>query len=83
MSPAANETTYLVKLEDCRQVAERTMAFRFEKPEGFTFNAGQSVDMTLINPPEIDGEGNARAFSIASAPDEGLLLVATRMRDTA
>lgn len=83
MSPAASLTTYLVKLKDRRQVAERTMAFQFEKPEGFTFKAGQSIDMTLINPSETDGEGNGRAFSIASAPDEGMVLVATRMRDTA
>ena len=83
MSPAASQTTYLVELQDRRQVAERTMAFQFERPEGFTFTAGQSIDMTLINPSETDGEGNGRAFSIASAPDEGLLLVATRMRDTA
>ena len=83
MSPAASQTTYLVKLQDRRQVAERTMAFQFEKPEGFTFTAGQSLDMTLMNPSETDREGNGRTFSIASAPDEGLLLVATRMRDTA
>lgn len=83
MSSAASQTTYLVKLTDRRQVAERTMAFQFEKPEGFTFKAGQSIDMTLINPSETDGEGNGRAFSITSAPDEGMLLVATRMRDTA
>jgi ferredoxin-NADP reductase len=83
MSPIASQTTYLVKLQDRRQVAERTIAFQFEKPEGFAFKAGQSVDMTLINPSETDGEGNGRTFSIASAPDEGLLLVATRMRDTA
>ena len=83
MSPVASQTSYLVKLKARRQVAERTMAFQFERPEGFTFTAGQSIDMTLINPSETDGEGNGRAFSIASAPDEGLLLVATRMRDTA
>lgn len=83
MSPVASQTTYLVKLKDRREVAERTMAFQFEKPEGFTFKTGQSIDMTLINPSETDGEGNGRAFSIASAPDEGMLLVATRMRDTA
>ena len=83
MSPVPSQTTYLVKLKDRCQVAERTMAFQFEKPEGFAFKAGQSIDMTLINPPETDGEGNGRAFSIASAPDEGMLLVATRMRDTA
>lgn len=83
MSPAASQTTYLVTLQDRRQVAERTMAFQFAKPEGFTFKAGQSIDLTLMNPPETDEEGNGRTFSIASAPDEGLLLVATRMRDTA
>lgn len=83
MSPAVTQTTYLVKLQDRRQVAERTMAFQFEKPDGFRFTAGQSIDLTLMNPPETDGEGNGRTFSIASAPDEGLLLVATRMRDTA
>ena len=59
------------------------MAFQFEKPEGFTFTAGQSIDLTLMNPLETDGEGNGRTFSIASAHDEDMLLVATRMRDTA
>jgi len=37
----------------------------------------------LINPAESDSEGDNRAFSIASAPYEDELLVATRMRDTA
>lgn len=83
MSLVANPTMYQVKLTKRYEVAERTMAFQFEKPEGFTFKAGQSVDMTLLNPSETDGEGNGRAFSIASAPDEDMLLVATRMRDTA
>ncbi|MBX3329738.1 MAG: FAD-dependent oxidoreductase [Nitrospira sp.] len=83
MSPPESQTAYLVKLRDRHRVAERTMAFQFEKPEGFTFKAGQSIDVTLLDPPETDGEGNGRAFSIASAPDEGMLLVATRMRDTA
>jgi ferredoxin-NADP reductase len=83
MSLAASQTTYLVTLQDRRQVAERTMAFQFEKPDGFTFMAGQSIDLTLMHPPETDGEGNGRTFSIASAPDDDLLLVATRMRETA
>lgn len=83
MSVVANPTVYQVRLTKRYEVAERTMAFQFEKPEGFTFKAGQSVDMTLINPSETDGEGNGRAFSIASAPEEGMLLAATRMRDTA
>jgi len=65
------------------EVAEGTMAFQFEKPAGFDFKPGQSTDLTLLNPPETDSEGNTRTFSIASAPFEDHLMFATRMRDTA
>jgi ferredoxin-NADP reductase len=65
------------------EIAEGTMAFHFAKPADFQFRAGQSIDMTLLNPPETDAEGNTRAFSIASAPFDGDLMIATRMRDTA
>ena len=59
------------------------MAFRFEKPTTFKFIPGQFVDITLLNPPETDPEGNTRGFSIASAPYEDFIMVATRLRDTA
>lgn len=59
------------------------MAFHFEKPPGFTFTAGQFADVTLIDPPETDAEGNVRTFSIASPPFENELVFTTRMRDTA
>lgn len=59
------------------------MAFYFEKPKGFEFNAGQFIDATLIDPPETDAEGDTRDFSVASAPYEKDLMIATRMRDTA
>src|SRR5678815_4408747 len=59
------------------------MAFRFEKPRRYDCKPGQSVDLTLLNPPETDSEGNVRTFSIASAPFEDQLRFATRMRDTA
>lgn len=65
------------------EVAERTMAFRFERPAGWTFEPGQFVDVTLVDPPETDAEGNTRGLSIASAPSEDTIMVATRMRDTA
>lgn len=65
------------------QIAEGTMAFHFAKPADFKFRAGQAIDVTLINPSETDGEGNTRAFSIASAPFDADLMIATRMRDTA
>lgn len=74
---------HVVKLQDRRQVAEGTMAYYFDKPDGFDFAAGQSIDLTVINPPETDEEGNTRAFSLASAPYEPRLMVATRQRDTA
>ncbi|HSF17645.1 MAG TPA: FAD-dependent oxidoreductase [Vicinamibacteria bacterium] len=41
------------------------------------------MNFTLVDPPETDGEENLRSFSIASAPGEEDLMVATRMRDTA
>ena len=49
------------------------MAFHFEKPSGFNFKAGQFADVTLIDPPETDAEGNTRTFSIASPPFENEL----------
>ncbi len=71
------------KFIDSRAVAEGTMLFKFEKPEGFTHKAGQSIDLTLVNPPETDTEGNTRPFSLVSAPTDDYLAIATRMRDTA
>ena len=65
------------------QIAEGTMAFHFAKPADFQFRPGQSMDLTLLSPPETDAEGNTRAFSIASAPFDNDLMIATRMRDTA
>jgi len=59
------------------------MTFHFEKPAGFTFTPGQAGDFTLNNPPETDAEGNKRSFSLAGAPYEPDLIIATRMRDTA
>jgi ferredoxin-NADP reductase len=76
-------TTYTIKLIERRDVAEGTMAFHLEKPPSFQFKAGQYMNVTLIDPPETDAEGNSRSFSISSAPFEADLLVATRMRDTA
>jgi ferredoxin-NADP reductase len=74
---------YEAKLVSRVEVAEATTAFYFEKPLGFEFKPGQSADLTLVNPPETDSEGNIRTFSIASAPFEDQLIFATRMRDTA
>jgi ferredoxin-NADP reductase len=74
---------YETTLTRSETVAEGTMAFHFAKPAGFKFTAGQSMNVSLIDPPETDGKGNSRTFSIVSAPYETELVIATRMRDTA
>lgn len=74
---------YSVKLLKKETVANGTVAFYWEKPEGFEFIAGQYCDITLINPPETDSEGNIRTFSLVNAPYEENLITTTRMRDTA
>lgn len=74
---------YTVKLERKEDIADGTMAFYFEKPQGFVHKAGQYADLTLINPSETDAEGNIRTFTLANAPYEKSLMFATRMRDSA
>jgi|SRR5579864_2656697 len=83
MSTITASLVTLSKLVSRHEVAERTTAFRFERPPNWTFKAGQFLDMTLLDPSETDAEGNTRTFSIASGPHEATLMVATRMRDTA
>lgn len=65
------------------EAAEGTMSFRFEKPAGFEYRAGQFADYTLLSPTETDPEGNIRGFTLSSAPFENTLMATTRMRDTA
>src|SRR5579859_3429611 len=59
------------------QVAEGTFAFYFDKPAGFSHEAGQNALLTLPD----GSEGHT--FTIASAPHERELMFATRMRDSA
>jgi ferredoxin-NADP reductase len=56
-----------VKFTKKELLARDTMAFHFEKPQGFTFRGGQYVDLTLIDPSETDAEGNTRGCSIEAA----------------
>jgi ferredoxin-NADP reductase len=76
-------TRFKTRLSRSEIVAEGTMAFHFDKPAGFRHRAGQSVLLTLINPAETDSMGDTRTFTIASAPHEPELMIATRLRDTA
>lgn len=83
MTEAMNPNGYTATLIERRLVAEGTMAFHFDKPPQFVFTPGQFVDVTLLQPTETDAAGDSRAFSIASAPHEDTIMVATRLRETA
>ena len=66
-----------------KEVAEGTVAFHFEKPEGFTFKPGQAIDVILADPSFSDAASARHTFSLVSAPFQDELIVATRMRDSA
>lgn len=66
-----------------REIAEGTSEFHLERPKDFDYEAGQTIDLTLIDPVDMDAEGPVRTFSLVSAPHEPELMFATRMRDTA
>lgn len=74
---------YQSALRRRESVADGTAAFYFDKPAGFVHQAGQNALFTLIDPPDTDSQGPSRTFTIASAPHEPELMIATRMRDTA
>lgn len=74
---------FVIRLFDKKIIAFDTMAFIFDKPNVFNYIAGQSMDLTIINPKESDEKGNTRTFSIASSPFEDRLMIATRISDSA
>lgn len=83
MNADALAQPHLLKLTGRSEVALDTLEVRFAKPPGLTFKAGQSMDVTLIDPPETDAKGNTRALSINTAPDDPDLAFTTRLRDSA
>ncbi len=80
---SGESTARMVKFKGSHLVADRTLEFELDRPSGFDFKAGQYAEITWLNPPESDDEGNARVFSIINAPDENRLAFTTRLRDTA
>ena len=75
--------TTTVKLLQKEDIANDTLLLRLEKPEDFVFEAGQTIDLALPSLEPLDPKGNLRAFSLASAPHEPYLEVATRIRESA
>lgn len=72
-------TSYDVALIRKTEVAEGTMEFVIEKPQGFEYRAGQFGDLVLP-PSSSSGPDNKHGFSYASAPYEQHLAMTTRMR---
>jgi ferredoxin-NADP reductase len=79
----AKPSTYQVTLRKRQEVAKGTMAFYFDRPTAFTFKAGQFIDLSLPDLLDSNPQGHTRAFTLANAPSEQQLMVATRLRDTA
>jgi ferredoxin-NADP reductase len=75
-------STFEASLQRREEVAQGTMAFHFEKPAGFRFKPGQAIDIVVPGAPTLDTGGDRHAFSIASAPFQDELVIATRMRDS-
>lgn len=62
-----------------RQVADKTLEVSFERPEQFTFQAGQYIQLRLPKLLHADPKGSSRVFSIASSPlDEKKISIAYR-----
>jgi ferredoxin-NADP reductase len=74
---------YDSKLLGSEEIAQSTLAFHFEKPDGFSFTPGQSMNLFL--PEDFPGasDDRQRAFSLVNAPHENRLTIATRMRKSA
>jgi ferredoxin-NADP reductase len=66
------------------RVAADTAGFAFEVQAPFSFDAGQTCDLTIATPRYQDDKGSSRTFSIASSPaDTPRVLVATRLTGSA
>jgi len=64
---------YKLKYIEKIEIADKTYAFKLEKPDDFTFVAGQYM--------EVYHGANSHTFSIASSPNEDFLMFATRIRE--
>lgn len=73
---------YPSRLVSRTEVAEKTVAFRFQRPRNLLFHPGQFIDLGLPGLPGNGSHGLTHTFSIASSCFASDILVATRMRDS-
>lgn len=70
-----NLSVFKTKLIERKTIAQDTASFLFEKPENFSFSAGQYIQFRVPTP---DGE-ILRSYSIASLPSEPYLEFAIKL----
>jgi ferredoxin-NADP reductase len=71
---------HLIKLLDHENIARQTVAYRFEKPAGFTFIPGQYGGLTLTHESALAIPQSTRRFSLLSAPHDPFIAIATRLQ---
>lgn len=64
-----------LKIKDVKKQSDNILSLILEKPEGFSFYAGQYLDVEL---PANDPLGNTRAFTISSSPTEEFLMISPK-----
>ena len=64
------ENKFIVRLLDIRQVTHNVKRFRFEKPEGYSFNPGQATDVCVNKP---GWEDEKRPFTFTCLTDDPYL----------
>jgi ferredoxin-NADP reductase len=75
-------TSIVTTLIDRQQIADDTLEFSLARPDGFEFQAGQHINVKLTELLFEDKKAGRRMFTIASAPSEEKLRIATRLTDS-
>jgi ferredoxin-NADP reductase len=72
------------KIKEKREVAKGTLMVTFDLlGEEVDFTPGQYFWVELLNPPHEDEKGARRHITVVTSPTEGVLGLATRLRDSA
>lgn len=74
--------TYDTNLKEKISVARGTAALHFRKPEGFTYQPGQTISLVLPRAEGSEPPTQKHTFSLVSAPHQDDLCIATRIRDS-
>jgi len=73
---------YNITFEGRQEVAQGTFKYLFEKPQGFSFVAGQYVMLEIPDPAVTDERPSFRSLSLSSAPHEQRLAFIMRHSDS-